>query len=464
MLALPGFSQGPQRLGMELEMSLVDDAGRPLLRNDDVLAAYRGERLDVELNRFNVEYNSVPVLLTGAPFSALGADMRAALTETSRAAATCGGHVVMAGILPTLREGDLQSDALTDRPRFRALSERIRQVRQAPFRVYVDGRESVDITCDDVTLEGANTSLQVHLQTTPGDFARVFNAAQIGTGPVLALCGNSPFLCGRLGWEETRVALFRQAVDDREPTGAWRPARVSFGHGWARAGAHELFAETVALHAPLLPVCGDDDPAAEVAAGQLPQLSDLRLHHGTVWRWNRAIYDPGDGGSLRLEMRALPAGPTVADMTANAALLVGVTEAIAEETDWMVAALPFRYAEYNFIEAARRGLDATFLWPARRAPSPRPVAARDLLARLIDAADVGLESAGVAADERERQLSVLRGRLRSGQTGSVWQRNAVAAHEPKLGRERALARMLEAYMELSYGGEPVHTWPPDAPS
>jgi hypothetical protein len=50
-----------------------------------------------------------------------------------------------------------------------------------------------------------------------------------------------------------------------------------------------------------------------------------------VWRWNRAIYDPASGGHLRIEMRALPAGPTVIDMLANAAFLIGLSLWLAEQ-------------------------------------------------------------------------------------------------------------------------------------
>ena len=457
-----GFGQGPARIGMELEMSLVDSDCRPLARNEEVIAACASDRMDVELNRFNIEYNSRPVALAGEPFSTLGAELRQGLTHAQNAADTLGGRVAVVGILPTLREADLQSDALTDRFRFHALSSRIRQVRQAPFHVRVDGPEPVDIVCDDVTLEGANTSLQIHLQVAPERFAATLNAAQIATGPALALAGNSPYVVGRRGWEETRVALFRQAVDDRSPDSHWRPARVSFGNGWVRSGPVELFAETVALHAPLLPVCSDEDPLHVIDEGGVPALDELRLHHGTVWRWNRAVYDPSGEGSVRIELRALPAGPTVEDMVANAAFLVGLTLAIADETEWVLAALPFRYAEYNFMEVARRGLDATLLWPARRAPSPRPVPAVELLERLIRAADIGLESAGVEAGERHHHLEIVRERVEAGRTGSRWQAQVTERAEASgLDRDRALAVMMDEYLQRSRGGAPVHTWSTD---
>jgi gamma-glutamyl:cysteine ligase YbdK (ATP-grasp superfamily) len=458
VLARPGFGEGPPSLGMELELSLVDAAGRPLPANVEVLATAGHHRLAVELDRFNVEYNSRPVALAGRPFGRLADDLAEALARVGDAAARHGGRVAAIGILPTLRERDLQSDALTDLPRFRALSHRLRRARGGPFLVSINGTESLAISCDDVTLEGANTSLQVHLRLPPRGFADAFNAAQIATAPVLAVSGNSPVLAGRLLWEETRVALFRQAVDEREPTLAWRPPRVSYGHGWVRTGPLELFSESVALHPPLLPVVGDEDPLRAEAAGRVPQLHELRLHNGTVWSWNRAVYDPEGDGHVRIELRSLPAGPTVTDMTANAAFLVGLTVGLADQAHWMTAALPFRHAERNFLKAAREGMAGTLLWPATRAPSPRPVPVPRLVDHLLTVADAGLAEHGVAADERSRCLGVIADRVATGRTGARWQRLTLERLEPRLGRERALAAMLEAYLQEAASGRPVHEW------
>ena len=177
-----------------------------------------------------------------------------------------------------------------------------------------------------MSLEGAATSFQVHLRVDPAAFARTYNAVQAATAPVLAVAGNSPTFLGHRLWEETRIALCKQSLDERDRRGLRRRlARVAFGTGWLRGGALELFAEGVRLYQPLLPVLGDHDPSDGGDQWRAPPLEELRLHQGTVWRWNRAVYDPASGGHLRIEMRALPAGPTVVDMLANAALLVGLS-------------------------------------------------------------------------------------------------------------------------------------------
>jgi gamma-glutamyl:cysteine ligase YbdK (ATP-grasp superfamily) len=460
LLARPGFGEGPTTIGAEVELSLVDEASRPLPRNLEVLAAAGDPRLTVELDRFNLECNSRPVPLAGRPFSALGSELESALGAITRAARAFDGHPVLVGILPTLRPSDLAREAMTDLPRFRALSAGIRRLREAPFALHIDGEDPLEATCDDVTYEGANTSLQVHLRVEPRAFAASHGAAQIATAVALAAAGNSPLFLGHRLWEETRIALFKQAVDERgELPDSWHPpARVGFGHGWVREGAHELFAESVALHPPLLPVATQEDPLACVRAGGIPALEALRLHHGTVWRWNRAIYDPADGGHLRIEMRALAAGPTIADMLANAAFLIGLTLALRDEIDWMLPALPFEHAHRNFYRAAQQGLDALLLWPSCDAPSPRPVRAAELVAQLLPAARRGLVGAGVEEAEAERTLAVVAARAAGGQTGARWQRSVLAHLERGMSRGEALAALVSRYRSEAATGRPVHEW------
>jgi gamma-glutamyl:cysteine ligase YbdK (ATP-grasp superfamily) len=461
LLARPGFGVGPPSLGAELELSLVDADARPLPANRRVLAGTVDPRLTVELDRFNVECNLRHAPLAGRPLSALGDEIRGALSELRRAAAAHGGRLVPIGVLPTLRPGDLQSSAMTDSIRYRALSAAVQRLRREPFHIRIHGPEPLDIHCNDVTFEGANTSFQLHLRVNPGDFAAVYNAVQMATPPVLAVAGNSPTFLGHRLWEETRVALFKQSVDDR---GSWKAgqARVSFGGGWIRDGALELFTEGVRRHPPLLPVISEEDPLARIASSGVPRLDEMRLHQGTVWYWNRAIYDPGQGGHLRIEMRALPAGPSVTDMLANAAFLVGLALALAEDAPRWTAGLAFERAHGNFYRAAQAGLDAELAWPDAPGRAPARVPARELVLRLLPLAARGLAEAGVESGESDPLLEVIRHRAESGRTGAAWQWQMTKALEPDLGRSGALAKMLDHYLKNVEGGDPVHCWALDA--
>src|SRR6185295_13393967 len=107
LLDRPDFGAGPASIGAELELFLIDEAGRTLPLNRAVLAATLDPRVTVEVDRFNLEINTRPGPLAGRPFSALGAELASALAEVGRAAAAHRGRVTTIGILPTLRAADL---------------------------------------------------------------------------------------------------------------------------------------------------------------------------------------------------------------------------------------------------------------------------------------------------------------------------------------------------------------------
>ena len=417
-------------------------------------------RVTVELNRFNLELNASPVLLAGRPFAALGGELNVLLDCVADTARDHAGRLALIGILPTLRQADLGPGVMTDVPRYRALNSGLRRLRQDPFRIRIAGADPLELASKDVALEGANSSFQVHLRVDPADFTRTYNAVQLATAPVLAVSGNSPTFLGHRLWEETRIALFKHSVDERGGHGPRRKlARTALGTGWLRGGALELFTESVRLHQPLLPVLGGPGLPTGSSERQAPPLDELRLHHGTVWRWNRAIYDPASAGHLRIEMRALPSGPTVIDMLANAAFLIGLSLWLAGQDQQWTYALPFERADHGFYRAAQHGLSAQLSWPAGHRDQIRTLSAAKLVAELVPAARQGLLEAGVAAAEADRLLAVISARAASGQTGAAWQRSTLAAAEQRHGRDRALAVMFDRYLRCADTGLPVHTWP-----
>ncbi len=454
LLDRPGFGAGPVTIGAELELFLVDRMARPLPLNEVVRARAADPRITLELDRFNLELNSTPTPLAGRPFTVLAGELGQLLARVGDAARPHQGRTALIGVLPTLTLAHLEPDVVTDAARYRALGHGLRRLRGGPVQVRIAGAEPLELTSEHIALEGATTSFQVHLRVAPADFTRVYNAAQLATAPALAVAGNSPTLLGHLLWEETRIALFKQAVEDRDGRGPRRrPSRSALGTGWLRGGALELFTESVRLYEPLLPAVGK-------AGGRrgVPHLDELRLHQGTVWRWNRAVYDPAGGGHLRIEMRALPAGPTVTDMVANAAFLIGLTLWLADQDQRWTYALPFERAGHGFYRAAQYGPGAEVSWPAGRGDQVRTLPAADLVTELLPSARQGLVRAGVAAAEADRLLGVIAARTASGQTGAAWQRAALAAAGRGRTRERALAVMLEAYLSNAVTGQPVHTW------
>jgi hypothetical protein len=336
------------------------------------------------------------------------------------------------------------------------MSRALREKRGEPFAIHIHGRESLRAECDDLALEGANASLQVHLRVPPKEFADTYNAAQLAAAPLLAISGNSPYFDGKCLWEESRIALFKQSVDTRtdENERMRTPARVSFGHGWIHDPLTP-FLENVALFEPLLPVVSEQHAQA---AGDAPPLAELRLHHGTVWNWNRAVFDPSGGGHLRVEHRVVASGPSRADMLANACFTLGLSLGLAPLMAALTPAFPFTYAERNMYRAARHGLDAELAWPTKLAPSPKARSARALVLELLPLAEAALVQHGVDPSEAKHWLSVIQERAISGRTGAVVQRELVSRHERTLPRDRALARMLEDYLPLSWSDLPAHRW------
>jgi gamma-glutamyl:cysteine ligase YbdK (ATP-grasp superfamily) len=286
------------------------------------------------------------------------------------------------------------------------------------------------------------------------DFADVYNAAQLAAAPIVAVSGNSPYFDGKCLWEETRIALFQQATDTRRSEHARRShlARVNFGPGFVH-DALDLFHHNVTAYEPLMPVVSERETVDGV-----PALDELRLHQGTIWNWNRAVYDPSCGGHLRIEHRVVASGPTELDMLANVAFTLGLSLGLAPLMPTWLKDLPFAWAEQNLYSAAKHGLDAQIAWPSHRGPSPHLRRASDVVLELLPIAEKGLVRHGVDRDEAADLLAIVKERAESGQTGSAVQRAWVSRFERDLPRPRALARMVGEYLPRSEGELPVHRW------
>lgn len=452
LLQQPGFGQGEPTLGAEVELYLIDSAGQPVCRNRELCDALPGGGLTLEINRYNIESNLRPVSARGTPFSALEQQICTSLTALNSYRSDLS--VIPIGILPTVARHHFGQAFMTDEPRYALLSKALRAVRGECFHIDIAGKTRISLDFDDVTLEGANTSMQLHLKVSAAQFADWFNAVQLVTPLVVALAANSPLLFGHRLWHETRIPLFRQSIDGRSAEQAERavPSRVDFGSGWIRKGAYEIFASQVKLYPPILPVCTD-----RPEPGVLPEL---RLHSGTVWPWNRAVYDPADGGHLRIEMRALPAGPTARDMMANAALLIGLTARFAAQIDPWIENLPFETLSGNFYAAAREGLGAQLYWPGHTAGvglELRPVP--ELARQLLPEAEAGLGSLGVDAQEIGSYLGVIEQRLARGQNGASWMLAQLDRLQAVGGLGQALPELTLAYREHSLSNRPVGHWP-----
>lgn len=456
----PGFGGEKQSWGAELELYIVGKDGNVLPANQQIQRRHNDPLLTLELNRFNLEYNLAPVFDSVQPFSELQEGLDLALQKIAASAAQQQARIVPIGICPTLRESDFGLHWMTDLPRYHALSHGLKRLGSEAFRIHIDGTPPLTLQRSDVTMEGANTSFQFHYRVMNRDFVDVYNAMLLASPVVMGLACNSPILFGHRLWHETRVPLFKHSIDSRVGNQHWRqPARVSFGQGWARRSAYELFAETAAIHPPLLPVCSNVDYKAQMQNGEPPRLDELRMHQNSVWPWIRPVYDPSDGGHLRLELRALPAGPSNIDMFANAAFYIGLAEGLRPQLETLLPAIPFAYAKYNFYRAAQYGHRAQLVWPDLKHQQLREISLLDLAHQLLPVARAGLQQIGIAETEIDTYLNVIQERLENTCTGASWQL-AILDQLSADGMESipAAQLMLEHYITQVQSAAPVARW------
>jgi len=457
MLRERWFETDPSLVGLEIELNLVDSRGAPSMRNAEVLAAIADPvTWSTEVGQFNLEINVPPRGLEGDSLAVLEEEVRGSLNAGDEKAAESGSRLVMIGILPTLAEADTHEGVLSANERYKVLNEQIFAARGEDMRIDISGAEHLITHASSITPEAACTSVQLHVQVSPDAFAAYWNAAQAIAGVQVALAANSPFFFGKQLWHETRITLFEQATDTRpdelKEQGV-RP-RVWFGERWITS-VFDLFEENLRYFPALLPICEDEDPLVSLDAGVCPQLAEMSLHNGTIYRWNRPVYAVVDGKPhLRVENRVLPAGPSVADVMANAAFYFGLVRALAEAQRPVWTQMSFATAAENLHEAARRGIDAHLYWPGvGEVPATELV-----LRRLLPLAREGLASWEVSQEHIDRLLGIIEQRCLTGKTGAAWQIAAVAScHQP---REEAIRLMTQRYIDHMHTNHPAHTWPP----
>ena len=451
------IESGPRRIGAEQEMFLVGRDLRVSPRAVEVLKSANDPRLTTEIARFNLEANLTPRVISGHCFELIENELDELLVKVRQHAALLDADVLLAGILPTLSQADLTLDNLTPIPRYLELNRAVTKHRGGPFSIHIKGVDELQIEHDNLMMESCNTSFQIHIQVSPREFARAYNVAQAITAPVLAAAVNSPVLFGKRLWHETRLALFQHSTDERSPAQLARsqPTRVGFGERWLKNSVIELLHDQITRFRPIMTSLPCESSLAVLARGEMPLLSALFLHNGTVWPWNRACYGVQDGvAHLRIENRALPSGPTVVDEVANAAFFAGLMLALPEEYGDISTRMSFDDAKANFFAAARYDLHARLNWIDNKSIG----AATLIREHLLPLARQGLQSANVDSAAIDKYLAIIEERVRTRQTGARWILKSLAAIdavEPKDLRYRELtAHMLQKQKE----GKPVHDW------
>jgi gamma-glutamyl:cysteine ligase YbdK (ATP-grasp superfamily) len=455
------FEAGRRLVGIELEAHLADDDGQVLPINTQMLEQLGAGVFQNELARFNIEFSTAPCRLAGDCLRRMEAELGGLIERTQAVAKSFEAQAIFIGILPTLTYRDLTEANLSPNARYRALNDAILAARDGQIVIDIQGDESLHVVADSVLFEAACTAMQLHVQVTPAESTAYWNAAQALSGPLVAVAANSPLFLGKQLHHETRIPLFLQAVDMRTEQlvrQGVRP-RVWFGDRWLRGSVFELFEENVRHFPVFLPVCEDEDPRAVLAAGGIPQLSELTLHNGTIYRWNRPVYDVSNGRPhFRIENRVLPAGPSIPDSVANVALYFGLLNMLAHAERPVWEQMSFEVAANNFSTAARFGLGARLSWPGIGTDVP----VTELLAdHLIPLAQEGLRDWSIAQRDIDDYLGIIERRTATRQNGAAWQ---IATHRALidrygLDRVEAARALVRRYVKYSREGVPVHCWP-----
>ncbi len=452
------FEEGVARIGAEQELFLVDRACHPALASLAMLERLSDSHFTTELGAFQLEINLDPQEFAGSCLARLEHQLEELVARARLAAHELGLEIVLTGILPTIRKSDLGLESMVPLPRYKALNDATTRLRGDSYFIHIRGVDELRAQHDSVMVEACNASFQMHLQVGAKVFANAYNIAQAVTGPVLAAATNSPLLWGRRLWAETRIALFEQAVDSRNPGQAREMApRVTFGNRWVRKSVIELYKEDIGRFRALVGTDLDEDPMAEIAAGRAPALKALRLHNGTIYRWNRACYGVMNGKPhLRIENRVLPSGPSTVDEVANGAFWLGLMNGLMRRYEDITRHIEFEQAKLNFVAAARLGLGANMTWlEGKELPTPALIADH-----LLPIAAEGLDAAGIAPADRDKYLGVIERRVRSGRTGSRWLMFSLAGMKDHGTQGERLNALTSATIARQAGGAPVDEWEP----
>ncbi len=450
------IESGRRRFGAEQETVLVDESWRPAMVNLKILERLDDPHFTTELGRFNIEFNLDPVEAGGDCLSQIEGQLRELLAKGQTAARQEGARMLITGILPTLAQSDLGIESMTPMPRYKALNQAVGRLRGDHFHLRIKGRDELIVDHDNVMLEACTTSFQLHYQVSADEFAHYYNIAQVLAAPVLSCATNSPLLFGRQLWRETRIALFEQSVDTRGQPDSIREvaARVSFGSNWIRKSALEIFQEDLARFRVLLGGKVEENPFEVLESGGAPDLTALRVHNSTVYRWNRPCYGVSDGKPhLRIENRILPSGPSIADEVANAAFWFGLMAGGASTFGDVTKRMDFVQARENFVAAARRGMGSDLFW-FDQGHVPAPELLRD---QLLPLARQGLEELRVDADDADRFLAIIAARVDTQMSGSQWLVSSMDGMGD-CAKHESLTALVAATAERQAEGGPVHTW------
>lgn len=445
------------RIGVEQELCLVDSTWRPAPIIMDILPKIDDRHFTTELAKFNLEINLDPIEFKNDCISTLESNLIKNIKKAEKALKSHDAKVILTGILPTIRNKDLEISNMTPLDRYHALAKSLSKLRGGNFEFHISGTDELITAHDTVMFESCNTSYQLHYQVGSNEFVDLYNWAQLISGPVLASSTNSPLLLGKRLWRETRIALFQQSIDIRQSKDHLRErsSRVSFGNRWIYDSIVDSFKEDIVRFETLLSNDLKTNSLKMLEEGEIPTLDALLVHNSTIYKWNRPCFGIYKGKPhLRIENRYLASGPTIPDQVANATFWFGLMAGMPEEYRDLPSKYEFDDAKTNFLKAARDGLDNKFRWF-----NDKKYSAQDLITNiLLPIARDGLKKHNINKDDISRNLEIIEERVKSGNTGSQWMIESYNNIRKTGTRDQALVATTAAIYNRQQEMKPIHKW------
>ncbi len=462
MLDNDWFESGQTFIGAEQEMVLIDNQTmKPSPIAVEVLEKLKGhDWVETELARFNLETNLEPRRLSGSCFEEMENEINSNLNIIQKTLDDFDASLLLTGILPTFRKFDLEMQNLTPKKRYYALMEAINdELLGQAYELRLSGIDELLVSHNSPLMEAMNTSFQVHLQVSPGDFVKLYNISLALAAPVMAIGANSPIVFGKRLWHETRIAIFQQSIDTRTTHDHMRERspRVSLGNDWLQDSILEIYREDIARFRVLISSDLEEDALATIKKGEVPKLRALGVHNSTVYRWNRPCYGISDNGKphLRIENRVLPAGPTVLDEMANTVFWLGCMKGLESEIEDIRENMSFSDVRDNFSKAARSGIDSKFTWF-----NDEKISACDLvLNKLLPIARKGLINHKVDEADINKYLGVIKERATQHMNGARWMLRAYTKLKEETDPDQALSVLTAAMLKnQNLENNPGHKW------
>lgn len=461
MLENDWFENDIVRFGAEQEFILVDKKTyKPAYINLEILEKMKDKDwITTELARFNLEINMTPRKLSDNNLTLMENEIKSMMGEVKQKLDEHNATYVLVGILPTLQKFNLHLDSLTPNKRYSALMEALNAQRTSgDYELNFTGIDELKVNHSSALLEAANTSFQVHLQVSSKEFVKMYNIAQAVCGPTMALAANSSLVFGKRLWQESRIAMFQQAIDTRSTKDHLREqsSRVSFGKEWLDQSVLEIYRDDVSRFRVLLNPETMPDSLADIEQGKVPKLSSLLVHNSTIYRWNRPCYGISDNGKphLRIENRVIPSGPTIADEMANAAFWLGTMVGMKDRIDDIRKHLSFADVRDNFVKSAQFGIDSKFNWF-----NDQKISACDLaLNELIPLAEEGLKTYGIDSSDIDKYLGIIKERATKHTNGARWMLRSFTKLKDESNVDEALSVVTHAIIENQQKEIPGHEW------